>query len=143
MIVDCHTHVWETAEQLGDGLSLWETRAGGRASTGLPRAAVGDHLSAAKPVDKSFVLAFKSHYLKADVPNDFVAGYVRKHSDRLIGFAAIDPSRPREAISDLRRAREQLGMKGAAVWPAAQDFHPASTSAMIVYAEASRLRLPI
>ncbi len=110
---------------------------------GPPKAAASDHLAATKPVDKTFVLAFKSHYLKADVPNDYVAGYVRKHADRLIGFAAVDPSRPQEAITDLRRAHGELGMKGVTVWPAAQDFHPASTSAMRVYAEASRLRVPV
>src|SRR5688500_15171324 len=110
MIVDCHTHVWDSVEQLGSSLGLWETRTVGRASGAVPRAALGDHLAAAKPVDKSFVLGFKSHYLRADVPNDFVAGYVRKHSDRMIGFASLDPSRPREAVSDMRRAREQLGM---------------------------------
>ncbi len=142
MIVDCHTHVWESVEQLGKGAGLWEGR-NRRGAAGPPRAAMTDHLAATKPVDKTFVLAFKSHYLKADVPNDFVAGYVRKHADRLIGFAAVDPSRPAEAISDLRRAHESLGMKGVTVWPAVQDFHPASTSAMRVYAEAARLRIPI
>jgi predicted TIM-barrel fold metal-dependent hydrolase len=91
----------------------------------------------------TFVLAFKSHYLKANVPNDYVASYVRKHSDRLIGFAAVDPSNPREAIADLRRATMELGMKGVTVWPAAQDFHPASSAAMRVYEEAARLRVPI
>ncbi len=142
MIVDCHTHVWESAEQLGKGSGLWEGRCRGRHAN-PPRAGTSEHLSASKPVDKTFVLAIKSHYLKADVPNDFVGAYVRKHSDRLIGFAALDPSRPREAISELHRACEQLGMKGVTVWPAAQDFHPSSTSAMRVYAEAARLRVPI
>src|SRR5205814_932030 len=97
-----------------------------------------DHLAAARPVDKTFVLAIKSHYLKADIPNDFVADYVQKNAGRLIGFAAVDPVRPREAIAELRRAHEQLGMKGITVWPAGQDFHPTSTVAMRVYSEAAR-----
>lgn len=142
MIVDCHTHIWESPEQLGKGAGLWEGRGRGR-SAGLPRAGEAEHFAAAKPVDKSFVLGLKSHYLRTDVPNDLVAGYVRKHGDRLIGFAALDPSRPREAISDLRRAYEQLGMKGVTVWPAGQDFHPTSTAAMRVYSEVARLRVPI
>lgn len=140
MIVDCHTHVWESLEQLGRAAGH-EGRRGKAAAT--LRAGIGDHQNASKPVDKTFVLGIKSHYLRAEVPNDFVAGYVRKHENRLIGFAALDPSRPREAISELRRAHEQLGMRGVTVWPAGQDFHPSSTSAMRVYAEIAKLRLPV
>ena len=89
------------------------------------------------------MLAFKSHHLDAEVPNEFVAAYVRQHADRLVGFAAVDPSCPSEAIDDLRRAYEKLGMQGVTVWPAAQDFHPASSGAMRIYAEACRLRTPV
>lgn len=142
MIVDCHTHIWESEEQLGRGAGFWETRSRGRSAV-LPKAGAGEHIAAAKPVDKTFVLAFKSHYLKADIPNDYVAGHVRRYADRLIGFASVDPSRPDEAISELRRACQTLGMKGMTVSPAAQDFHPASTGAMRVYAEAARLRVPV
>ncbi len=140
MIIDCHTHVWESVEQLGRGTGLWNSRRHGQ---GSPKAATGDHLAATKPVDKTFVLAFKSHYLAADISNDFVASYVRQHTDRLVGFASVDPSRPAEAIQDLRRARDELGMQGVTVWPAAQDFHPASTAAKQVYAEACRLTMPV
>jgi predicted TIM-barrel fold metal-dependent hydrolase len=102
-----------------------------------------EHLAACRPVDKAFVLAFKSLYLEAEIPNAYVSNYVRRHPDRLIGFGGIDPSRPKEAISDLRRAHDELALQGVTVWPAAQDFHPASSAAMRVYAEAARLRMPI
>ncbi len=141
MIVDCHTHIWESPDQLGRAAGLWDGR--GRPRGGRPpRAGIADHLAAAKPVDKSIVLGFKSWYLQAEVPNQYVADYVRRHADRLIGFAAVDPARPIEAISELRRARD-LGLKGVVVSPGAQNFHPASTGAMQVYAEAMRLRLPV
>jgi uncharacterized protein len=140
MIVDCHTHVWESVEQLGRGTGLWNTR--GRGS-GPPRAGLEAHRAATRPVDKAFVLAFRSYYLEANVPNDFVAGYVRQQPDRLIGFASVDPTRPAEAIAELRRAHEKLGLQGLTVWPAAQDFHPASTSAMRLYPEACRLNMPV
>ncbi|MBP7933892.1 MAG: amidohydrolase [Phycisphaerae bacterium] len=143
MIVDCHTHVWESIEQLGRGTGQVYGRPHGHRSASIPRADIASHLAAAKPVDKSFVLAFKSHYLEADVPNAYVARYVRQYPDRLIGFAGLDPSRPKEAIDELRRAHDDLGMRGVTIWPAAQDFHPASSAAMRVYAEVSRLRLPM
>lgn len=143
MIVDCHTHVWESVDQLGQGTGLWDTRGRSGRWSAPPKVTLDDHLAAARPVDKAFVLGLKSHFLKADIPNDFVASYVRRHSDRLIGFAGVDPSRPKEAIDDLRRAHDSLGMQGATVWPAGQDFHPASSAAMRVYDQACRLEMPV
>jgi predicted TIM-barrel fold metal-dependent hydrolase len=143
MIIDCHTHIWDSVEQLGKGARLWDARGRGGRWTTPPKAGPDDHLTATRPVDKAFVLAFKSRYLKAEVSNEYVAGYVRRHADRLIGFAGVDPSQPRQAIQDLRRAHDELGMQGVTVWPAAQDFHPASSAAMSVYAEANRLQMPV
>ncbi|MHC4697062.1 MAG: amidohydrolase family protein [Planctomycetota bacterium] len=144
MIVDCYTHTWENADQLGRGAAVngqrmprWEQACDSN-NTGIAR-----HWAAAEPVDTTVVLGFKSHYLGADIPNEQVAAYVGQHADRLIGFAGIDPSEPKPAIEELRRAREQLSMRGLAVAPAAQGFHPSDSQAMVVYAEAAELRLPI
>lgn len=143
MIVDCHTHIWSSNEQLGRGLGLFSTRSRGRGIGAPLKASEKEHWAAAGPVDKSLVMGFKSHYLQADVPNDYVADYARQHPEKLIAVASVDPTRPREAIEELRRARKALGMKGAMVWPAIQDFHPASTAAMRVYAEISELKMPL
>lgn len=142
MIIDCHTHIWEGLEQLGRvGPGPGDRITGTR--RGWPEADTHRHFVAAEPVDKSIVLAFRSHYLGANVPNDYVARYVRQHPDRLIGFAGIDPSKPLEAVRETVRSHDELGMHGITVSPAAQDFHPASTTAMKLYAEADRLRMPI
>lgn len=143
MIVDCHTHIWESVEQLGRGTGLYQTRVRGRAGARTPSATKQDHLAAAKPVDTTIVLAFKSHYLGADVPNAYVANYVRQHPNQLVGFASVDPTRVQDAIDELRKAREVLGLKGVTLWPAAQDFHPSSTVAMRLYNEANRLGMPV
>lgn len=143
MIVDCHTHIWESVEQLGRGTGLWKTNNRGGVPLAMRKANADTHQTASKPVDKSFVLAFKSQYLNAHVPNEYVSRYVKRFPNRLIGFASVDPSRPQEAIDDLRRAHGELGLRGLSVWPAAQDFHPASSAAMRVYTEAQRLHMPI
>ncbi|HOA74972.1 MAG TPA: amidohydrolase family protein [Phycisphaerae bacterium] len=143
MIVDCHTHIWESVEQLGRGTGLWNTNARGGVPLVQRKANPETHQLASKPVDITFVLAFKSHFLNAHVPNEYVARYVKRYPNRVIGFASVDPSRPQEAIDDLRRAHGELGLKGLSVWPAAQDFHPACSAAMRVYTEAQRLRMPI
>ncbi len=143
MIIDCHTHIWESAKQLGRERGLFSHRLRGQSSSHVPKATPRDHFQASEPTDKTFVFALRSYYLEAEVSNDYVADYVRQHKDRMVGFACIDPTRPREAIQELRRAREELGLQGVMVWPAAQDFHPAATSAMRVYTEVARLRMPL
>lgn len=144
MIVDCCTFSWESLDELGRCAPI-----GSRGGTTQHRhlapvnAGASRHLAACEPVDRTIVVAFKSRYLASDIPNERVANYVHEHNDRLVGFAGIDPSNPRDAIVELRHARESLGMRGAAVAPAAQDFHPSNSHAMTVYAEADRLGMPV
>ncbi len=141
MIVDCYTHTWETAAQLGRCVAGVDPEA--RNGTDPCGADIARHLAAAEPIDVTLVLGFQSRYLDADIPNDRVAAYVGQHRDRMIGLAGIDPSNPKEAIAEMTRARTELSMPGLNVAPAAQDFHPNSSQAMLVYAEASQAGMPI
>lgn len=149
MIVDCYTHIWESPDQLGRcvpraaPVGSGETEATRRGDAMVHPAGISRHQVAAEPVDVTFILGFQSRYLEAAIPNDEVASYVRPNAERLIGFAAVDPSEPKAAIDELVRARDELAMPGAAVAPAAQDFHPTSSQAMLVYAKAAELGMPL
>jgi predicted TIM-barrel fold metal-dependent hydrolase len=148
MIVDCHTHIWEHPDQLGEEVAktLPNIRPIYHSVTKaalLPDAGMDRHYDACEPIDKAIVLGFRSRYLKAHIPNEFVAQYVRQHPDKLVGFAGIDPTDPDEAIEDMRAARENLGLRGLAVAPAAQNFHPMHSHALWVYQEAAKLGLPM
>lgn len=134
MIVDCHTQIWDASVQLGKA-----------APTQIVQSVQADahrHMQAVLPVDRAIVLAFKSRYLGAEIPNRFVAGYVQQNSKKLIGFAGIDPTE-RDWQEELRIAHEELGLKGVAVSPAMQNYHPTDTRAMRLYEECQRLRMPI
>jgi hypothetical protein len=143
LIVDCHTHFWETLSQLGREVDGGNGTGASRAAVLPPNAGTERHFANCAHVDYTFVLAFRSHYLGAEIPNDLVAQYVRQHPEKLIGFAGIDPNRPREAVEEMRRARHELGMLGCAIAPAAQDFHPCDSKAEVVYQEAAALRMPL
>ncbi|MEK6676089.1 MAG: amidohydrolase family protein [Planctomycetota bacterium] len=144
MIVDCFTHTWDSTKQLGRCLPANGRVIEFRSESKFPLdAGSSRHLAATQTATATFVLGFKSDYLDADIPNDQVAAFVAHHPNRLIGFAGIDPSRPKEAITEMRRARKELNMLGVAVAPAAQDFHPSNSQAMRVYAEACALGLPV
>lgn len=147
MIVDCFTHVWDSPAQVGllPGKSRGRLKfslVGGRVN-GMPTATSGQHLEACGPVDRAIVLGFKSYYLGATIPNEKVAEYVRQHPDKLIGFAGIDPTRPKEAIDELHRARDEFDMLGVAIAPAAQNFHPSHSTAARLYEVATELGMPV
>jgi predicted TIM-barrel fold metal-dependent hydrolase len=147
MIVDCYTHIWDSAEQLGrdlpDGQGSIAVPTSARVDAIGSVAGMAQHAEASRPVDTAFVLAFKSHYLDAEIPNEVVANYVRRDPEKLVGFAGVDPSRPQEAVTELAVARDELGMRGIAVAPCAQNFHPADTGAMRVYEKACELGMPV
>lgn len=155
MIVDCHTHIWQSPDQLGQldlgdpprvnrprparltnpsaTKSLWRT---------IPAADPDHHYSSTTAADKSIVLGFKSRYLRAEIPNRFVSDYVKRDPQRLIGFAGIDPTEP-GAVGDLKLAKQELRLRGITLSPGDQDFHPTNSGAMRVYALAEELQMPI
>lgn len=148
MIVDCHTHIWEDRAPAGlDRLEAWAPGDAGffdREARGRShRATTDEHLEASRPCDKSFVLGFKSRFLGVEIPNDLISRYVRSQPERLIGFMGVDPTDIHEAMNDLAQAREDSSIHGITVSPAAQDFHPADSRAMQVFAEAARLKMPV
>jgi predicted TIM-barrel fold metal-dependent hydrolase len=108
----------------------------------VPAADADYHWSQTSAVDKSFVLGFKSRYMRAEIPNRYVADYVNRFPQKLIGFAGIDPTE-RDAVDEVRSTRNDLRMRGITVSPANQDFHPTDTRAMRVYAAAEQLAMPV
>jgi uncharacterized protein len=154
MIVDCHTHIWQSPDQLGQ----WDMGDSARSSRqprparfspsgkanwrSVPAADADHHWAQNSLVDKSIVLGFKSKYLQAEVPNSYVAQYVNRFPQKLIGFAGVDPTE-RSAVDELRAAHFDLKLRGVTLSPANQDFHPSDSRAMRVYAEAERLGMPI
>ena len=152
MIVDCHTHIWQSPDQLGQlDAGSSSSRLGKRTPRiptdktpwrNPPAANPEYHWSQSGTVDKSIVLGFKSRYLHAEIPNLFVSEYVRKFPQKLIGFAGIDPTEE-HAVDEVHTAKEELRLLGVTVSPANQDFHPADSRAMDVYAEAEKLGMPV
>jgi len=130
MIVDCHTQIWDakTQERLRADLAVC--------------ADADRHLEAVSPVDRAIVLGFKSAYLQAEIPNEFISAHVRRHASKLVGFAGIDPTAD-DCLDDLHTAQDELGLKGVTVSPALQNFHPADTRAMAVYQECEKRGMPV
>ena len=152
MIVDCHTHIWQSPDQLGEldlgnlsrALRKRLPRIAGDQSVWrcVPAADADHHWAQAGSVDKSIVLGFKSRYLRAEIPNRYVADYVHRFPQKLIGFAGIDPTEE-AATEEVHTVHNELKLQGITVSPANQDFHPSDSRAMAVYAQAEALGMPI
>lgn len=140
MIVDVHTHIWESPEQLGRGSSRRILRAVDQ-PWDRPDASSSAHDDAMSPVTRAFILGFESAHLGASIPAQQVAGYVARHPEKYLGFAGIDPL----ADGYLKKVDEakQLGMVGVTVSPSAQGFHPAHSRAMRLYEKCEALGFPV
>jgi hypothetical protein len=139
MIIDCQTHVWDGAAQLGDGAEAHLRRQG--LDKGVS-AAPAEHSLAMRCVDRAMVFALRCARGGAEVSNDFVARYVAGGGGRFLGVAAVDPTED-GATDQAAKWLNRGGFCGLTVSPAAQDFHPADSRAMRVYEVALECRRPI
>jgi len=77
------------------------------------------------------------------VTNDFVAGAVREDPDVFIGFASVDPWAGKKAVDQVKRAVEELGLKGFKFHPATQNFYPNEARFYPIYEAIAGYGLPM
>jgi len=139
VLIDYHTHVG-TEEHWGP-VFLEESRR--MRSSGVSIATTLDaHREELSKVDRAVVLAFKSIALDFEVPNDYVAEYVKTDPNRFIGFMSVDPHDP-HAMQEMERAHQELGLRGLKMSPIYQAFHPMDPRALPIYAYAERHGIPM
>jgi predicted TIM-barrel fold metal-dependent hydrolase len=140
VIVDIHTHVGEYPGHI-------EERFAEQAREAWPEVVLGgtldDHYERALDgVDRAVVLGFAAPASGFVVPNDYVAGYVARDPERLLGFGAVDPTSP-SAVDELERMKHDLGLVGCKLAPIYQDVDPLGRHFLRVCAELERLELPM
>lgn len=138
-MIDVHTHVG-TREHMSDAFVADLTRTWAEVpDVGTTLEA---HWDAVKDLDGAVVLAFDAPASGYVVPNEYVAGYVAQHPDRLLGFASVDPTRP-DALDRLHHAVEDLGLVGLKLGPVYQHVDPRDERTIALLREAVRLDLPV
>jgi predicted TIM-barrel fold metal-dependent hydrolase len=124
MIIDFHAHIWadQTDSDVDDFIRAMDARG----------------------IDKAVVHAIAPH-----VSNDSLAGHVRRHPDRLIGFASVMPFAetsgiPRtDAIVELERAVGDLGLRGLKLHPTIQGFSMDDPGLAPIVSKAGELGVPV
>ncbi len=73
-------------------------------------------------VDRAVVCPLRPCAYDLGPANELVAEAVRAHSDRLCGFARVDPNLGDEACAELERALGELGLRGLLLHPWEETF---------------------
>jgi predicted TIM-barrel fold metal-dependent hydrolase len=120
MIVDCHTHINFVADD--------DVRA-------------SEHLEAAETVDACIVLARGGE--SSEKVNKKLSEYVGKHTEKMVGFAVIEPTKDNISVKHLTSLRDKLGLRGAVLYCCQSGFHPTHSRAMQFYESAQELGLPV
>ncbi len=119
MIVDCHTHIKQAAED----------------------AEKSEHLAAAETVDVCIVLGTSDG--PSDEINKKLSQYVNKHKEKMAGFAVVEPGNDKISTNHLKSIPDKLGLKGTVLYCSACGFHPTHSRAMRFYESAQELGLPV
>jgi predicted TIM-barrel fold metal-dependent hydrolase len=148
MIIDVHCHIWEknmAAGDMGEMLRSINAHYGYRDPEnifdGSSERILADMDEAG--IDKSVLLALDVEFayraeMAFTVYNDYVGGLIRKHPDRIIGFAGIDPRRGKAAVVELERCVEGMGFRGVKLWPVT-GFYPDDEAFYPFYQRAEQL----
>lgn len=140
MIVDAHTHFLRFATDCDPVVTDDMRRCGidPDAWTFTPE----DHLRATSAADAAIVFGLQGIRTGWHVPNDAVLEHVRRAPERLIFFAAVDPSQP-GCMEELERCHRDLRCQGVKMGPVYQGVHPLDPRCYAVYSYCARHGLPV
>jgi uncharacterized protein len=141
MIVDCHTHIWECPGHVSrEFIAEANSRARGKPldiHTPPER-----HWPATQNVDKAIVFGIRAFHSDLSSPNDYIADYIKAHPEKLIGFAAVDPTHD-NVCETLEHAIGDLKLRGVKLGPIYQNIHPMDERMLPVYSFCEKRNLPI
>lgn len=139
MIVDCHTHLYQSPASPGKDRP---ERSQPESETESVSADPAGHALSCRCVDKALVMGLQIQLPGIADPNEYVADYVARHSDKTIGIAAVDPTGP-EPAKTAGALLDRGEFRGLTVSPADQNFHPSDSRAIRVYELACRREVPV
>jgi predicted TIM-barrel fold metal-dependent hydrolase len=141
MIVDVHTHVWECPCHIGEAFIADARVTAGDGYKDI-HVDLDRHWEAMQPVDHAIVLGFRARHVGVLVPNEYVAEYVGKHPEKLIGFASVDPQDP-DAVEQLDDAIQRLKLRGLKMGPIYQNVAPTDSRFRRIMKRCEELQIPV
>lgn len=142
MIIDVHSHAWAFPQHFGDDFRLQAER---RAKAGikLDLTVRYEDYRAACPVEtKTVVFGGKARLSGLWVDDRFVADYVGRHPDTLIGYLSVDPTQPGWQ-EELRFGHQELKLRGIKLLPMYAGFRPDDPRLDPLWRYAQQHQLPV
>ena len=145
MIVDVHSHAWQYPDHFTENFREQAKRA--RAGREVDLTVRYEDYAASAPDDatmpvRTVVFGGKARLSGLWVDDLFVADYVARRPDRLIGFLSVDPTR--SAWQDeLHRGHRELGLRGIKLLPMYAGFRPDDALLDPLWKYAREHRLPV
>ncbi|MBJ7457675.1 MAG: amidohydrolase [Thermoleophilaceae bacterium] len=93
-------------------------------------------------IDKALLTAWHGPSAGAMISNQEVADWISEYPDRFAGMAAVNLSRPMEAVRELRRCVTELGFVGLRMLPWLWEVPPTDRRFYPLYAECVELGVP-
>lgn len=135
-----HTHTWDSALHFRP-----ETVREADLSRGYPldlTVRLEPFLQDMAPFDKVVVFGLKARLTGYWVPDEYVAEFVARAPEKLIGFAACDPTQP-EHMAELKHAFDGLKLRGLKLGPIYAGFDPRDRLCDPIYRFCQERGLPI
>ena len=141
MIVDVHSHAWHPAHHLSD--QFQRQLRGARADRILDGAVRYEDYRAHAPDDtRTVVFGGKAKLSGMWVDDDYVAEYVSRDPERLIGYLSVDPTQPGWQ-AEMERGHRKLGLRGIKLLPMYAGFRPDAENLNPLWKYATSHSLPV
>jgi predicted TIM-barrel fold metal-dependent hydrolase len=141
LIVDVHTHAWDSRAHIQDSF-VQDLRL---AHPGMEidiEVTFDAYMKAMEPCER--VICFGLRGLKSGlaVPNQYIAAFVQRAPEKLIGFMSLDPNEP-DWKDDFERSYQEFHLRGVKLGPLYAGFDPTDTKMDWLYARCVRHNLPV
>jgi uncharacterized protein len=138
-LIDWHTHLYLNEHRLGADEEVMKRRGVAGAGKASPEL----HLAAMQERDVSQVIVVPSaRSERVNIPNEFIANYVKSFPGKAIGFCTVDPRTP-GALEEFEKGVKELGLRGLKLSPTYQALDPRSPICWPFYELARDFNIPV
>lgn len=135
-----HAHAWDPEQHIAPATRAEADRSRGRPmDLSTPFDAL---LADNAPFAKTVVFGLKARRTGYWVPDAYVAAFVARAPEQLLGFACCEPTQA-GALVELRHGIEELGLVGVKMVPMYAGFDPRDVRCQPIYAYCQENGLPI
>ena len=141
VIIDVHSHAWEYPRHFGDDFVLQAKRARAGVEVDLT-VRYDDYRATCPPETRTIVFGGKARLSGMWVDDRYVADYVARHPETLIGFLSVDPTQVGWQ-DELRSGHEELGLRGIKLLSMYAGFRPDDKLLDPLWSYAAEHKLPV